>query len=159
MAKIIDGADADTRKRLQRLAWFLDSSIRLPGGFRIGVDGLLGLIPGLGDIVGACLSSYIVLKAVSLNVPRVVLVRMMVNVALEVLVGVIPIIGDLFDFMFKANERNVRLINAHLEEPSRTSTQSRHIVLMLLLVILGLLALATVLFISLLQFIWAWLTM
>lgn len=154
-----DSSEVATRKRLQKLAWLLDSSIRLPGGFRIGVDGILGLIPGLGDAVGAGLSSYIVIKAVNLNVPVIVLIRMMINVALELVLGVIPVIGDLFDFMYKANERNVRLINQHLDNPRRTRRQSRYIVLMVLLVLLGVIVLTTVLFISLLQYIWSLLTM
>ncbi len=154
-----DSSEADTRKRLQQLAWILDSSIRLPGGFRIGVDGILGLIPGLGDAVGAGLSSYIVVKAVRLNVPVIILIRMIINVGLELIIGVIPIIGDLFDFMYKANERNVRLINAHLDNPRRTRKQSRYIVLIVLFVLLGLVVLATVLFMSLLQYIWGSLTM
>ncbi len=149
-----DSSEADTRKRLKQLAWILDSSIRLPGGFRIGVDGILGLIPGLGDAVGAGLSSYIVVKAVRLNVPVIILIRMIINVGLELIIGVIPIIGDLFDFMYKANERNVRLINAHLDNPRRTRKQSRYIVLIVLFVLLGLVVLATVLFMALLQYIW-----
>lgn len=154
-----DSSEVATRKQLQRLAWVLDSSIRLPGGYRIGVDGIIGLIPGFGDALGAGLSSYIVIKAVSLNVPIIVLIRMMINVVLELVIGVIPIIGDLFDFMYKANERNVKLINEHLDSPHRTRRQSRYIVLVLLLVILGMIVLATVLLVSLLQYFGSLLTM
>ncbi len=154
-----DSSEVATRKQLQRLAWVLDSSIRLPGGYRIGVDGIIGLIPGFGDALGAGLSSYIVIKAVSLNVPIIVLIRMMINVVLELVIGVIPIIGDMFDFMYKANERNVKLINEHLDSPHRTRRQSRYIVLVLLLVILGMIVLATVLLVSLLQYFGSLLTM
>ncbi|CAE6944576.1 hypothetical protein ACOMICROBIO_FLGHMIGD_04260 [Vibrio sp. B1FLJ16] len=154
-----DSSEVATRKQLQRLAWVLDSSIRLPGGYRIGVDGIIGLIPGFGDALGAGLSSYIVIKAVSLNVPIIVLIRMMINVVLELVIGVIPIIGDMFDFMYKANERNVKLINEHLDSPHRTRRQSRYIVLVLLLVILGMIVLATVLVVSLLQYFGSLLTM
>ncbi|MEX3070960.1 DUF4112 domain-containing protein [Vibrio alginolyticus] len=155
----VDSSEVATRKQLQRLAWVLDSSIRLPGGYRIGVDGIIGLIPGFGDALGAGLSSYIVIKAVSLNVPIIVLIRMMINVVLELVIGVIPIIGDMFDFMYKANERNVKLINEHLDSPHRTRRQSRYIVLVLLLVILGMIVLATVLVVSLLQYFGSLLTM
>lgn len=154
-----DSSEVATRKQLQRLAWVLDSSIRLPGGYRIGVDGIIGLIPGFGDALGAGLSSYIVIKAVSLNVPIIVLIRMMINVVLELVIGVIPIIGDMFDFMYKANERNVKLINEHLDSPHRTRRQSLYIVLVLLLVILGMIVLATVLLVSLLQYFGSLLTM
>ena len=148
-----------TRKRLQHLAWLLDSSIRLPGGFRIGIDGIIGLFPGIGDAVSAGLSSYIVLKAVRLNVPVIVLLRMLLNVALELAVGIIPIVGDLFDFAFKANERNVRLIDAHLEAPARTRRQARRVLLLVALVLVGLLILTIAASIALLQLIWTRLTM
>lgn len=89
---------------IRRLAWLLDSSIRLPGGFRIGLDGIIGLIPGVGDLLASSLSMYIIGQAARLNVPAIVLVRMVENVALELVVGSIPVIGDIFGFAFKANE-------------------------------------------------------
>ncbi|MGB5580842.1 MAG: DUF4112 domain-containing protein [Woeseia sp.] len=150
---------AGTRKRLQHLAWLLDSSIRLPGGFRIGVDGIIGLFPGIGDAVSAVLSSYIVIAAVRLNVPGIVLLRMFFNLALELTVGIIPIFGDLFDFAFKANERNVRLIDSHLEAPARTRSQSRRVFMLVVLVLVGLLVLTIVASIALLQLLWTRLTM
>ncbi|WP_232818210.1 DUF4112 domain-containing protein [Zobellella maritima] len=104
---------AMTRARLARLAWLLDSSIRLPGGFRIGLDGIIGLVPGVGDLAAAGLSSYILMEAARMKVPGSLLARMGLNVLLELLVGTIPVIGDLFDFAFKANKRNVRLIEAY----------------------------------------------
>ncbi|RZV58832.1 MAG: DUF4112 domain-containing protein [Pseudomonadales bacterium] len=144
-------SEIDTRKRLEYLAWLLDSSIRLPGGFRIGFDGILGLLPGIGDALSAGLSSYIVVEAVRLNVPGLVLLRMLLNIALELFVGIVPIVGDLFDFGFKANERNIRLINAHLEAPARTRRQSRRAVLMVALGLFGLLVFTMATFIALLQ--------
>lgn len=158
MAEQHDNSGTGTRKSLQRLAWLLDSSIRLPGGFRIGLDGILGLFPGFGDAASAGLSSYIVVKAVRLNVPGIVLVRMLLNVALELAVGIIPIVGDLFDFAFKANERNVRLIDAHLEAPARTRQQARRMLLLVALVLVGLLVLTIAASIALLQLLWARLT-
>ncbi|KQY83433.1 DUF4112 domain-containing protein [Pelomonas sp. Root1444] len=107
------------RARLKRLAWLLDSAIPLPGGYRIGLDGLIGLVPGLGDVVSAVLSSYIVLEAARLRVPGSVLLRMGLNVALELIIGAVPVAGDLFDFAFKANERNVRLLEASLGPPEQ----------------------------------------
>jgi hypothetical protein len=104
------------RARLNRLAWLLDSSIRLPGtDFRIGVDALLGLLPGGGDVAGVVLSSYIVLEAARMGVPGRTLVRMIVNIAVEALAGAIPIAGDLFDAAWKANQRNVALLNSWLD--------------------------------------------
>lgn len=110
--------ESDERRRLRRLAWLLDSSIRLPGGFRIGVDSVIGLVPGVGDLVGAGLSSYILLQAARMRVGSGVLGRMAGNVLLELVVGSIPLVGDLFDMAFKANQRNVALLEAHLDARS-----------------------------------------
>lgn len=98
-------------ERLRRLAWLLDSSIRIPGTrWTVGIDALIGLVPGLGDAVGVLLSSYIVYQAARLGATRGVLARMVLNIAIEGLVGAIPILGDLFDAGFKANQRNIRLL-------------------------------------------------
>jgi hypothetical protein len=105
----------DARRRVQRLARLMDSSIRLPGGFRIGIDGLVGLVPGVGDIAAAGVSFYIVAQAARAGVPAGVLARMVVNVALDAVVGAIPVLGDLFDFAFKANLRNARLMEEYLD--------------------------------------------
>lgn len=109
-------ADQAASKRLERLAWILDSAVRLPGGFRVGVDGIIGLVPGIGDLVGAALSSYIVVEAARLKLPFRVLARMAMNVLIELVVGIVPIVGDIFDFAFKANLRNVRLLNEYLSK-------------------------------------------
>ena len=114
------------RERLARLAWLLDSSIPIPGTrFSIGLEALIGLVPVVGDLVGVLLSSYIVREAAALGVGRSILARMAVNVAVEGVVGMIPFAGDVFDAAFKANQRNVRLLNAWLDDPRRTTRQSR----------------------------------
>ncbi|MGB5853652.1 MAG: DUF4112 domain-containing protein [Oceanisphaera sp.] len=107
---------ASASKRLNRLAWILDSAIRLPGGFRIGLDGIIGLVPGIGDLVGAAMSSYIVVEAARLKAPFRVLARMGLNVLIELVVGIVPIFGDIFDFAFKANLRNMRILNEYLSK-------------------------------------------
>lgn len=107
-----------TREKLQALAWWLDASIRLPGGFRIGVDAILGLVPLLGDILGLLISGYIVVQAARLRVPHSVLLRMLLNVGVEGLVGQAPLLGDVFDATWKANLRNVRLLEEHLDQPT-----------------------------------------
>lgn len=84
---------AAVRARLKRLAWLLDSSIPLPGGYRIGLDGLIGLVPGLGDVVAALLSSYIVVEVARLRVPASVLLRMGLNVALVISLVVLVVAG------------------------------------------------------------------
>jgi len=111
-------ADAVTREeeRLKAYANLLDSAIRLPGGFRIGLDGIVGLVPGIGDLLGAVLSGYLIYGSYKLDIPRSVVARMILNALIEMLVGLIPIVGDVFDFVFKANERNARLLHAALDE-------------------------------------------
>lgn len=115
---------ARTHARLRRLAHVLDTVIPLPGGLRIGLDGLVGLIPGVGDAAGALVSSYIIAEAHRLGVPWVILARMSLNVLLEALVGAVPVVGDLFDFAWKANRRNVALLEAHLENPGAARRRS-----------------------------------
>lgn len=109
-------------KRMRRLAWLLDESIRLPGGFRIGVDGILGLIPGIGDMAGAIIGSYLIYQARQLGAPRTLLFRMLANTVLEAVIGSLPLAGDLFDFYFKANSRNLKLLQAYCRhrEPPQT---------------------------------------
>ncbi|HLU77690.1 MAG TPA: DUF4112 domain-containing protein [Burkholderiales bacterium] len=130
----------DTRTRLARLAWLLDNSIRIPGtDFRIGLDAIIGLIPGLGDFAGALLSSYIVGQAWRMGVPKSTLVRMGFNVLVEGVVGAVPLFGDIFDAAWKANHRNVQLLHAHLENPRRAVRASRSFVVLLLAALLLLL--------------------
>jgi hypothetical protein len=120
------GALPQIRERLARLAWLLDSSIPIPGTrFTIGLDALIGLFPVIGDAIGVFLSSYIVREAAALGVSRSILARMVFNVALEGLVGMIPLAGDVFDAAYKANQRNVRLLNAWLEHPREAQRSSR----------------------------------
>lgn len=97
----------------------MDSSVRLPGGFRIGVDGLIGMIPVVGDLAAAGVSFYIIAEAARMQLPARVLLRMALNVGLDLLIGAVPVIGDLFDFAFKANLRNARLMDAHLDADAR----------------------------------------
>lgn len=121
------GTDDDMRVRreLDRLARILDSSIRLPGGYRIGLDGIVGLVPGIGDALGAAFSLYIVGRAHAMGVPKAVVARMVGNVVLESTVGAVPIVGDLFDFVYKANLRNVALLERYVTDPRRTRRTSR----------------------------------
>ena len=118
----------DAEARLQRLAWLLDNSIPLPGGFKIGLDGLIGLIPGIGDAAGAIMSSYLIYQARRMNAPPVLLLRMVGNVLIETVVGAIPLLGDVFDFAFKANQRNVGLLTDYRRDPKRTVAHSRRAV-------------------------------
>ena len=116
----------EIRERLRRLAWLLDSSIPIPGTrFTIGLEALIGLFPVVGDLVGVFLSSYILREAAALGASRSVLARMAFNVAVEGLAGMIPFAGDVFDAAYKANQRNVRLLDAYLDHPEPTRRASR----------------------------------
>jgi hypothetical protein len=106
-------------RELDDLAWLLDSRWRVPGtSFRFGVDAVAGLIPGLGDAATALPSAYMVWRAREFGLPSHVLARMVGNVALDFAIGAIPVVGSLFDFAFKANRRNVKLLRRHLERRS-----------------------------------------
>ena len=112
--------------RLRRMARMLDSAITLPGGFRIGLDGLVGLIPGIGDAIGATAATYIVIRAAQMGASTTTLIRMMWNIILETLVGAVPILGDLFDFAWKANNRNIRLLEKqHLQASGGEAAKKR----------------------------------
>jgi hypothetical protein len=95
----------------------LDSAFLIPGTrYRFGFDALVGLVPGLGDAVGAVFSGYIILQASRLGAPRSVVTRMIANVAVDTLVGAIPLLGDLFDVAWKSNLRNVALLESYLRQ-------------------------------------------
>lgn len=121
----------DARLRQARaIARLLDTAIPIPGtSMRLGIDPLLGLVPGLGDVAGAAMSGYVVLTAVRLGAPRFLVARMVGNVALDTLVGTVPLLGDLFDAGWKANTRNVALLDRHLERQGAIPGERRSTVL------------------------------
>ncbi|HEV3008553.1 MAG TPA: DUF4112 domain-containing protein [Burkholderiales bacterium] len=126
------------RRRLERLAWLLDSSIPIPGTrLSIGLDALIGLVPFLGDLVGVLVSSFILGEAARLGVGRSTLARMAFNIAVEGLVGLIPFAGDVFDAAWKANQRNVRLLGAWLDRPARAERSSRLFVVGVVVALVG----------------------
>ncbi len=107
------------------LARLLDDAIAIPGTeWRIGIDPLLGLVPGIGDVLGAVLSGWLVVVAARLGAPRAVLARMGLNVAIDAAVGAVPILGDAFDAGWKANSRNLRLLEGWLERSGRAPEPS-----------------------------------
>ncbi|HYJ78007.1 MAG TPA: DUF4112 domain-containing protein [Longimicrobiaceae bacterium] len=128
-------------RRLDALAYLLDNSIPIPGtGRRVGLDALIGLVPGVGDAAGALLSSYIVVEGARLGAPPAVLLRMVLNVGVEAVAGALPFAGDLFDAWWKANDRNVRLLRRTVRAPDAARRSSLAVlvgVLALLLVVLG----------------------
>ena len=118
--------------RLRRVGWLLDSSIPIPGTrFTLGIDQIVGLVPGIGDLIGGFLSLYIIVEAARLGVPRGVLARMGWNVAIDTLVGEVPILGDLFDMGFKANIRNLALLDGYVQRPVEVRRASQRFVALL----------------------------
>jgi len=103
----------------------MDSSIPLPGGHRIGWDGIIGLVPGIGDFTGLAISIYILAGAHKAGASTATMFRMMFNITIETLIGTIPIIGDIFDFVYKANNRNMDLLRQQLAHPTTTGVQSQ----------------------------------
>ena len=99
-------------RRLRTLAWFFDQSIPI-GRWRIGVDPIIGLLPGVGDWIGGVVSCYVVYEAARLGLPAPILARMGLNILTETLLGSVPVLGDVFDFAWKANVRNLALVERH----------------------------------------------
>ncbi len=105
---------AATMKRLRWLANFLDTAVRLPGGFRFGADSIIGLAPGVGDLATAGIACYFVYEGKRLGLPKRALAAMAGNVALDLVLGITPVLGDLADTWFKANVRNLAIIEKHV---------------------------------------------
>ena len=112
--------DLVSDENLDLLAHLLDDWFRIPGtSIRLGLDGLIGLIPGLGDLLAGLASCLLIVAAWIRGVPYVTLVRMAVNVGLEIAVGAVPVVGDVFIIAWKANRRNYALMTRHLRQPHR----------------------------------------
>ena len=127
---------------LRRIARFLDSAIQVPGTtYRVGLDPILGLVPGIGDLVSPLFGLGILWQANDLGVPKVVQVRMLFNIALDAVVGAVPLVGDLFDFAWKANTKNFALLERHAEQEYRTTPGDWLFVGMLTLIVMAIAAL------------------
>ena len=113
--EVVDPRIAD----VEALARWLDYAFTLPGGFQFGFAGIIGLVPGIGDVFDALMSLFIIVRAVKLAIPRVAIARMLVNVGIEAIAGTVPVVGDLFDVAFKANLRNYEILKKHLSEAER----------------------------------------
>jgi Domain of unknown function (DUF4112) len=135
---------------MERLAWLMDNSIRLGPRWSIGLDGLLGLVPGAGDMASGAISSLIVLRAAASGIPKVTVARMVANVAFDSLLGSIPFAGDLFDFAYKANTKNIEIYRAALAG-SRKPRKDYFFLVFLSLILLLLIAIPAFLVVALVR--------
>jgi hypothetical protein len=145
MSEIIALKPAQQKRvlRVRQLAKLLDEAILIPGiNKRIGLDPIIGLIPGGGDTVTMLMSAYIVVEAALLGLPATTLLRMVGNIVVDASVGTVPVLGDLFDVVSKANTRNLKLLDAHLAEPEFRAKTDK----MLVIFIVALLAIVIVSF-------------
>jgi Domain of unknown function (DUF4112) len=119
------GGNSFDDEHLDMLSHILDDFLRVPGtSIRFGLDGIVGFIPGIGDILGGLASSIIIIAAWVRGVPKVTLTRMVVNVAIETAVGAVPFVGNFFDIAWKANRRNYALLTGSLAQPEDVARRS-----------------------------------
>ncbi|WP_081111883.1 DUF4112 domain-containing protein [Bdellovibrio bacteriovorus] len=123
---------------LEYIANQMDTRFRGPLGFRFGWDGILGLIPGVGDLVTSSFSFYIIFRAAAMGAPPVIIARMGLNVLIDNVFDVVPVLGWIFDFAWKANQKNVRLLQSFTFDQRRTQWQSRLWVFVVLFIIFAL---------------------
>jgi uncharacterized protein DUF4112 len=125
---------------LRRWARLFDSAFVIPGTtIRFGLDPLIGLVPGIGDLASPVLSVFILWHAAKLRVPKVVLARMVINALVDAIAGAIPVVGDLFDFGWKATEWNMGLLERHAM-PEQPATSGDYLFVILCLLVVGLAA-------------------
>src|SRR6476620_6630282 len=111
---------------LERLSWLMDDLIRVPVlGWRFGLDALIGLIPGFGDTATSLVSFYILVAAVRYRVPKITLLRMGLNIALDYVLGSFPVVGDLFDAWWKSNQMNVALLKERAKVEGEAAREGR----------------------------------
>ncbi len=109
---------------LRQLTWLLDDAVRLPFGFRMGLDAVVGLIPGLGDLFGGAAAAYGLGVAWQLGAPPVILARLVLNASIDTLFGIVPVIGDLWDIGFASHRRNLAILEHWLAEPEHAVRRS-----------------------------------
>jgi Domain of unknown function (DUF4112) len=146
----------EVEESLDRLGWLMDDLFRIPViGWRIGLDPLVGLIPGIGDSATALVSLYILASAVRYRVPKITLLRMGMNIGIDYLLGCLPLVGDLFDAWWKSNKMNVALLRKRAtvsaSEAKSGRTSDWLFVSVIILLLLGLLAGAAIISIYLLM--------
>jgi len=144
--------------RLRAIARLFDQAFAVPGTkWRFGIDALFGLVPGLGDIVGAVVAVYALHVARTLRAPGAIQLHMLGNIAVDAIVGTVPLAGDLFDFVFKAQTRNLALLDAWVAAPEPTASRSRRGLLLVPIAVLTVFIILTVFGIYMLYLLFSWL--
>ncbi len=151
-----------TLDRLRALTHVLDNAIVIPGTkIRFGLDPILGLLPGGGDAIGSVLSVYLVAECLRLGLPKATLGRMLINLLIDTVVGAVPMAGDLFDVGWKANSQNLKLLEAHLNDPAPQAAADKLFTILVIVGLVGILAIAllfTTLLVSAIGVLWQWIT-
>jgi len=120
--KITPGGPEESVARLEALGRLMDGAFVLPGtNIRLGLDAIIGLVPVAGDVISGLVSSYLIWEARQLGAPRWLIARMMANTLLDTTVGAIPVVGDAFDLVFRANMKNMALLRRHMAKRGLTS--------------------------------------
>jgi hypothetical protein len=127
---------------LEWLAWLMDESVRI-GPWSIGLDGFLGLIPGIGDMTGAAVSTLMIARAMQSGIPRSAVIRMVINVGVDSLLGALPLVGDIFDFAYKANVKNLQIYREALRG-ARRPTRDWGFIIVVFMILLAFVALPIV---------------
>ncbi|VEP18285.1 conserved hypothetical protein [Hyella patelloides LEGE 07179] len=155
MSQLKPSPRIDKFHNLRRLSQLLDNAIPIPGTpYRIGIDPILGLLPGGGDTLAGALSAYIVVEAARMGLPRQVIGQMVANLLLDSVIGVVPVLGDLFDVGWKANVRNMALLKQHLPQTQYHPESDRLFVMGLILTLAVIVMGFTTLTVVLIRWLW-----
>jgi hypothetical protein len=126
------------RAEMQAIAWLFDGTFRVPGTrFRFGLDPIIGLVPAAGDLVSGAVGIYLITRAVQFRLPMIVVARMILNSLLDFVVGAVPILGDVFDFAFRSNARNMRLFDEYVLDPDKGTGDQWLFFVALLAILIG----------------------
>jgi hypothetical protein len=129
---------AAAERRLALVSRFLDDLVTVPGTrHRVGIEPIVGLIPGAGDVVSAAVGVWLIAEAARFKLPGSVVGRMVLNTLLDLVVGIVPIVGDVFDFAFKSNSRNLELFRRYAADPGASTREHRVVLLGAVLLVVG----------------------